>query len=85
MLNVGNSIFAVERTSPEGNEIIISVSNFSPKQVKVALEDEIPSLKSTAQLKDIITENIFGTDGKKINLKPYQTVWLIEKSPDSGD
>ncbi len=85
VFQLGDSVFALERTSPDAKETIASISNFTEKQVELAIDDKIPSLKKPGRIKDIISGKLFGAGLSRITLHPYQTVWLVAKSQGSTD
>lgn len=67
--DLGESVFAVERTSPDGKQSILAISNCSGGPVAV------PAPAARDRL-DLILNRKPETDGHAIRLNPYQSVWL---------
>jgi len=71
VLDLGESVFAFERTSPDGGESITCISNFTTEPVSVRLEGNAPR-------HDLLTGGDLEVAGKAIRLDPYQTAWLSD-------
>ncbi len=69
ILDLGESVFAVERTSPDGKETVLAISNCSGQPVAV------PAPAARDRL-DLILNRKPGMDGAALRLDPYQSVWL---------
>jgi len=68
ILSLDEKVFAVERTSLDGQQVLLAISNLSSGSVDVPL---------SAPMKDLIQDRKI--DSKKpLSLAPYQTVWLAE-------
>ena len=69
IVDLGESVFAVERTSPDGKQILLAISNCSGQPVAVPA----PAVRNRT---DLVLGRKPTTDGDTIRLDPYQTVWL---------
>ena len=77
ILDTGDGIFALKRTSLTEEQRIFSISNFTEKTKTVKgmsklLGDSVPS-----KLKDIISGKEKSISKGSLRLKPFQTVWLV--------
>ena len=68
ILNLGESVFAVERTSPDGKEIILAISNCTGQPVHVPIDERDRT--------DLILNKTPEMVGNTVRLDPYQSVWL---------
>ena len=84
VLDLGESVFAIERSALDGSETIAAVSNFTPKPLKIEVDGRIPSLAGTATWKNLLTGKVLGAAGRTISLAPYQTCWLVA-CPDDAE
>ena len=75
-LDLGEQIFAIERTAPDASETIAAVSNFSRKRVEVQLDSGFTSLTNAGKCKDLIRDKTYNGFQRAIRLPPFQTVWL---------
>jgi sucrose phosphorylase len=75
VLDYGEAIFALLRTSPDGDQRVLCLHNISnqPQLVMVNWKTVIHS--SSGSLMDLITQTEHLLDGNVV-LKPYQTLWL---------
>ena len=69
ILDLGENVFAVERTSPDGKQILLAISNCSGQPVAVPA----PAVRDRT---DLVLGRKPTADGDAIRLDPYQTVWL---------
>jgi len=76
VLQLGDALFAIERTALDGSEAIAAISNFTAKPVKLDVDDRIPSLKGTARWKNLISGKQRKASGRTVSLAPYHTCWL---------
>ena len=79
ILDMGESVFGVRRTSRDGGEVLLSVSNMAaePSEVKV-------SYGGVGRAGSSLVDKISGreVDGTgRIGLGPYQTMWLVPQHP----
>jgi len=65
VLQLNPRIFSVERHSPGGDEMILSLINVSEERVTLSLEHPYK--------KDVLTEKTFS---KEISMAPYEVLWL---------
>lgn len=76
VLALGDAVFAIQRISPDGKEIITCVTNFTDQTTNVSLNGRAPGIAESSGLFDLIqgqpAEHAKGT----LTLAPYQTVWL---------
>jgi len=74
ILDLGDSLFAVQRTSPDGRETIVAVSNLTSRTVSLKLDGRIPAIAEKPT--DILRPRNFGANGRTLSLSPYKTAWL---------
>ena len=68
VLSLDDKVFAVERTSTDGEQVILAASNLSSEEVDIAV---------SGPMKDLILDR--KVDSKKaLRLAPYQAVWLVK-------
>ena len=85
VIMVSPDVFAVLRTSPEGNERILTMTNVTPGQTRV----EIPLSEAGTQENhwfDLINEKEWmAEEGKlKVTLEPYDVIWLKASGKSKG-
>ena len=68
ILNLGETVFALERISPDGKETVRAISNCTDQPVHVSIDER-------DQL-DLILNRKPERVGNNIRLEPYQSVWL---------
>lgn len=73
VLELGNKLFAVERTSPDDKEIIAAVSNITDKEVTIS-SSKIFGKHASAE--DALDSGKKFNSKEKISFAPYQTRWL---------
>ena len=76
VLDLGEGVFALERTAPDESETITAVSNFSTRPIELRLDDRIPSLSGAGTYGDLIAGRTYNGTKRTLPLAPYQTVWL---------
>ncbi|ANW97338.1 sugar phosphorylase [Wenyingzhuangia fucanilytica] len=69
-LELGNQLFAVDQHSVDNKERIVTIHNFSDKEVSCELPEKI-----SLTLKDLLGSNT-EISTNSISLKPYQLMWL---------
>jgi len=72
--DVGDEVFALERTAPDGGQRILALNNFTARRVTVALSGEDLDAGS-GPYRDLIEDEDRGQGGS-VELSPYDTVWL---------
>jgi glycosidase len=79
VLDLGPGLFVVERTAPDGTEVVTAISNVTGKRTEVMLNDRFPTLACEGGCFDLITQKPRANNGaNKLRLKPFETVWLVE-------
>ncbi len=73
---INSEIFVLERTSPDGSETILSMSNFTSKTLEIEVRNHIPSLAKSRKWIDLISDKPWDSKNGTLTLKPYQTYWL---------
>ncbi|MCK4628648.1 MAG: hypothetical protein KAT56_06565, partial [Sedimentisphaerales bacterium] len=86
VLDLGDAIFALARTSDDGNEIIIALHNVTCEPISLTIEPELwnkkfgLSLSARAKLTDLISGTTIELDSSdshySVQLTPYQFAWL---------
>lgn len=75
ILHLGENVFAVERTSPDGKESVVAISNCTAQPAHVPADN--PELKSSLRARlDLIQNRTPETVDHALRLEPYQSLWL---------
>jgi sucrose phosphorylase len=77
ILEAGKDIFALKRTSIQGNQRIFSISNFTATNKTVKDMNALLGESSLTQVRDIISGKNKSISKGGMRLKPFQTVWLV--------
>lgn len=77
ILDLGDSIFGLVRSSQDGNQTIVCLYNFLPQSNPVKFKDGHPQWFSSAKAKDLITGGEIVWGSKDLELRPYQALWLL--------
>lgn len=77
ILNLGDSIFGLVRTSIDGNQSIVCLYNFLPHMCKIKEMKEIKNFLSGDHAKDLITGGEIILGKSNLELRPYQALWLL--------
>ncbi|MBN1548249.1 MAG: sugar phosphorylase [Syntrophaceae bacterium] len=75
ILNLGDSLFGVRRTSLSGSQIIVAVSNVTDITQELVLKD-IQSIERYQFFYDLISRRDIDVTRTRLRLRPYQSVWL---------
>lgn len=77
VLTLSPQVFSVLRSSPEGDEHILAITNVAGKKIALAISLTEVGVKIT-QWFDLINEREYGpaTDKLSVTLEPYDVVWL---------
>jgi len=78
-LHLGKPVFAFWRQSINRNQSIFCLSNISKSSQTINLSDI--NLISTDPWYDLISGESYDDIGRKLKLKPYQTVWITNFRP----
>ncbi len=76
ILDFGSSIFALERTSLDGNQMVLCLFNFQGKETKVPDAEALRELFPQGKARDLITDGEITLEKGKFALRPYQSLWL---------
>jgi sucrose phosphorylase len=85
VITVFPDVFTILRTSPEGDERILAMTNVTPRRIRV----EIPVSESGARethWRDLLSENEWvAEEGKlKVAMEPYDVIWLKALAESKG-
>ncbi|RMF85866.1 MAG: alpha-amylase, partial [Nitrospinota bacterium] len=80
ILDLGDSLFALERTAPDQSETIVALHNVTAHTVTVPI-DRIPSLQKAGQGKELITGRTMKPVPRTLRLSPYATAWIRVSPP----
>ena len=82
---VSPDVFTVLRTSPEGDERILTMTNVTPRQTRVEIPVSESGVRETHWL-DLINEKEWMADGGKlkVTLEPYDVIWLKALAESKG-
>jgi sucrose phosphorylase len=78
VIELGDDIFAFERRSLDGGQVIICLFNFLPQEVKSNQKQTLASYLSNGSVKDLISGGEFSFDNESFALRPYQALWLCQ-------
>lgn len=78
VIELGDEIFAFERRSLDGSQVIICLFNFLPHEVKSNQKQTLASYLSNGSVKDLISGGEFSFDNESFALRPYQALWLCQ-------
>ena len=78
VIELGDEIFAFERRSLDGSQVIICLFNFLPHEVKSNQKQTLASYLSNGPVKDLISGGEFSFDNESFALRPYQALWLCQ-------
>ncbi len=75
---LSEAVFALLRTSPQGNEKLLCLVNVLPKQQELEVDIDELNLPNSMVWIDLISENVYPVEKGKlaVNLNGYQAVWL---------
>ncbi|MGF1448303.1 MAG: alpha-amylase family glycosyl hydrolase [Opitutales bacterium] len=78
--NGGKNLFILERTSPDGNESVMCLFNFTAKKQVIGGSRGTPLLGSASSAYDILSQKSVSFGTKGLSLEPFQAVWLTVPS-----
>lgn len=78
VIELGDEIFAFERRSLDGSQVIICLFNFLPHEVKSNQKQTLASYLSNGSVKDLISGGEFSFDNESFALRSYQALWLCQ-------
>jgi hypothetical protein len=73
---LGEKIFAFERKSIDGAQIILCLFNFSSSESEINDQETILSYFKNEQAKDLIKGGDLNLEKGNLTLRPYQALWL---------
>ena len=76
VLELGEALFGVRRTAPDGSEVIVAVSNLAATAQELALSDDVLSGAAREGVYDILRGDRPRVRGGKVRLEPYACCWL---------
>ena len=77
ILDLGDSIFGLVRSSVDGNQSIVCLYNFLPKTCPVKPMNKLNKWFTSGHAKDLITGGEIEWTNKGLKLRPYQALWLL--------
>jgi len=77
ILDLGDAIFGLVRTSTDGNQSIVCLYNFTSKESTLPSMSLIKNWFPNGQAKDLITGGEIEWATQKLVLRPYQALWLV--------
>ena len=78
VIDLGNEVFAFERKSIDGGQMILCLFNFLPIEVKFNQKQTSSFYLSNGTVKDLISGGEFSFDNSSFALRPYQALWLCQ-------
>lgn len=74
-IDLGNHIVGFQRSSTDGLQTILAISNCTADNVTVAFVD-LPDLDATTRWDDLVAGKLIDLAARNLVLAPYQTVWI---------
>ena len=85
VIMVSPDVFAVLRTSPEGNERILAMTNVTPRQTLIEIPLSESGTQETHWLDLLSDKEWIAEEGKlKVTLEPYDVVWVKPRAESKG-
>lgn len=76
VLDLGDALFGVRRTAPDGSEMIVAVSNVTAVPQELELTSELMAGSPRDGVHDVLRVDGRAERGGKIQLEPYGCCWL---------
>ena len=77
IIGFSKPIFAIKRTSVNGEEKILAIFNVSNQNQMIYLKNEIFEKNKLVKLQNLITSTTIVLDGSvELNVAPYEVIWL---------
>ena len=76
ILDFGPSIFALERASLDGSQVVLCLFNFQGKETTVPDLDRLRLLFPGGKARDLISDGEIDLQEGEFALRPYQALWL---------
>ena len=74
--DLGESVFAVKRTSPDGEQAMLCLHNLTPETAEVTVDRQMPRDVTIGDLTDAVTGEPCRIDGAAVRLAPFEALWL---------
>ncbi len=86
VLELNDGLFGVERTSPDGGETVLAISNLTATTRKLQLDDSIVNAFRSHHWEELITGKPgTGAGARTWQLAPYESVWLRTANTTPGE
>ncbi|MEK9773252.1 MAG: sugar phosphorylase [Opitutae bacterium] len=79
VLNLGDAIFGLVRSSQDGNQSIVCLYNFLPRTSPVNQMKDLKKWFPSGEAKDLITGGEIQWTMEGLELRPYQALWLVSR------
>ena len=76
ILDFGPSVFALERISLDGNQVVLCLFNFQGEESQISDASELSERFPQGKARDLITGGEVILEKGKFSLRPYQSLWL---------
>jgi len=76
ILDFGTSIFALERVSLDGDQVVLCLFNFQGKDTEVPESERLRALFPNGKARDLLSGAEIVFQEGKFALRPYQALWL---------
>jgi glycosidase len=77
IIDLGDSVFGLVRSSVDGNQSIVCLYNFLPKTCPVKPMNILKKWFPSGGAKDLISGGELHWGSKALELRPYQALWLV--------
>lgn len=76
VLELGDAVFALLRSAPDGSEVVLAINSLRATSVTVDATRVCNELGAVGQWVDLLTETTVDIASDPLELSPYRTVWL---------
>jgi len=75
---ISPELFAIERISPLGNQVVFCLFNFAAEPIKIANPGNV--LSKASKFYDIVSGKTLSPNRRGFRLQPYQALWLVPRA-----
>lgn len=77
VLSIDDRVFALLRESPDGEQQVLALFNFSREQVSLPMSPVLPPTAQATTWRDLLSGRMRGRADFTVRLTPYEVVWLV--------
>ncbi|MGJ3244156.1 MAG: sugar phosphorylase [Opitutales bacterium] len=79
VFDMGPDFFVMTRVSPDGQEVVYCIYNFTPEARVFKNPQNTELLRKTKQFYDIVSGKTLSSGKQGVTLDPYQALWLVPR------